>query len=71
MRCTLSSANTFGAKQCTALHKKLAALHLFFPTLPIIWALAAEKRFLQNPTWCPFKIKINIQHHSTKALAID
>jgi hypothetical protein len=28
-----------------------------FPTLPIIWALVAEKLFLQNPTWCPFKIK--------------
>jgi hypothetical protein len=27
MCCTLSSANTLGAKQCTTLHKKLAALH--------------------------------------------
>ncbi len=23
----------------------------------VIWALVVEKRFLQNPTWCPFKIK--------------
>jgi hypothetical protein len=29
----------------------------------------AEKRFLQNPKWCPFKIKKYIQHHNTKALA--
>jgi hypothetical protein len=57
MCCTLSSTNTFGAKQCTALHKQLAALPLIFPTLPIIWALMAEKGILKNPAWCPFKIK--------------
>jgi hypothetical protein len=71
MCCTLSSAITFGAEQCTAFHKQLAALHKFFPTLPIIWALVAEKGFLQNPTWCPLKLKKNIQHHNTKTLAID
>jgi hypothetical protein len=27
MCCTLSSANTIGAKQCAALHKQFAALH--------------------------------------------
>jgi hypothetical protein len=52
-----SSANTFGAKQFTALHKELVALHKFSPTLPKIWAVVAEKGILQNPTWCPFKIK--------------
>jgi hypothetical protein len=65
MCCTLSSVNTIGAKQCAALHKQFAVLHQFFPTLPIIWALVAEKRFLKNPTWCLFKIKKIISSTTT------
>jgi hypothetical protein len=34
-----------------------SAIHLFFPTLPIIWAQVAAKGFLQNSRWWPFKIK--------------
>jgi hypothetical protein len=35
----------------------VSALHLFFPTLLIIWAQVAAKRFSQNSRWWPFKIK--------------
>jgi hypothetical protein len=38
-------------------YTSLSALHLFFPTLPIIWAQVAVKRYLQNSRWWPFKIK--------------
>jgi hypothetical protein len=48
-------------------HTPLPALHLFFPTLPIIWAQVAAKRFLRNSRWWPCKIKKECpapQHHS-------
>jgi hypothetical protein len=48
-------------------HTPLSALHLFFPTLPIICAQEAAKRFLQNSIWRPFKIKKECpapQHYS-------
>jgi hypothetical protein len=57
MCCTLSSASTLDAKQSATLHKQVATLHQFPPTLPIIWAQVAVKRFLHNSRWCPFKIK--------------
>jgi hypothetical protein len=71
MCCILSSTNTFGAKQCTALHKQIAALHKFLSALPIIWALVTEKGFCKIQDGVPLKLKKNIQHHNTKVLAID
>jgi hypothetical protein len=47
MCCTLSSASAFGARQSAALHKHVAALHRFPPTLPIILAQVVEKPFLR------------------------
>jgi hypothetical protein len=34
-----------------------SAFHQFFPTLPIICAQVAAKRFMRITRWCPFKIK--------------
>jgi hypothetical protein len=65
----VSSASTIGVRQCAALHKQCAALHQFPPTLPIIWAQAAEECFLE--TQDVFPLKKNIQRLNTKALAID
>ncbi len=61
------------ARQCSALHQQFAVLHQFSPTLPIIWAQVAAKRFLHNPGWCPVpkKLEINIQRLNTEGLAID
>jgi hypothetical protein len=38
-------------------HTPFSTLHLFFPTLLIIWAQVAAKRLMQNSRWWPFKIK--------------
>jgi hypothetical protein len=57
----LSSATPIGANavflQIDRRYTPFSALHQFFPTLPIIWAQVAAKRFLLNPRWCPFKMK--------------
>jgi hypothetical protein len=45
-----------------------SALHQFFPTLPIICAQVAAKRFLQNTRQCPFNIENNVQRPNTEAL---
>jgi hypothetical protein len=75
MCCTLTCANSSGARQCEERHKQFAALHKFPPTLPKIWVQVAEKRFLRNQWCCPLKKKkikkINIQHLNAKELVID
>jgi hypothetical protein len=44
MCCTLSSANTIGAKQCAALHKKFAALKIL-PNITNNLGLSGGKTF--------------------------
>jgi hypothetical protein len=59
--CTPNSAAPIGANtmflQIGKRYIPFSALHQFFPTLTIIFALVAAKLFVQNPRWCPFKIK--------------
>ncbi len=62
MKClTPYSATPIGANtmflQIDKRHTLLSVLHLFFPTLPIIWAQVAAERYLRNSRWWPFKIK--------------
>jgi hypothetical protein len=66
---TLLSANTFDAKQCAAQTTCSASLILSHITNNL--GSSGGKTFLQNLRWCPFKISKNIQHHNTKAHAID
>jgi hypothetical protein len=47
-------------------HTPLSVLHLFFPTLPIIWAQVAAKRFYGGP----LKLKKNAQHPNTREIPI-
>jgi hypothetical protein len=51
-------------------HTPFSALHLFFPTLLIIWAQVAAKRFLQIQDSSPLKLKQNAQHPNTRAILI-
>jgi hypothetical protein len=50
------SANTMFLQICKR-YTPFSALHQFFPTLPIIFAQVAAKRFMRNTRWCPFKFK--------------
>jgi hypothetical protein len=60
-RYTPNSATSIGANtmflQIGKRYTPFSVLHQFFPTLPIICAQVAAKRFMQNTRWCPFKIK--------------
>jgi hypothetical protein len=52
MRYTPNNATLIGANtmflQIGKGYTSFLALHQFFPTLPIIWAQVAAKRFIQN-----------------------
>ncbi len=43
-------------------------LHQFFPTLPIIWAQVAAKRFSEIQDDVPLKLKNYVQRPNTEAL---
>jgi hypothetical protein len=51
-------------------HTPFSALHLFFPTLLIIWAQVAAKRFCEIQDGSPLKLKKNAQHPNTRAIPI-
>jgi hypothetical protein len=78
-RYTPNSATPIGANtmflQIVQRYTPFSVLHQFFPTLPIIWAQVAAKRFMQNTRWCLFKIKKknnnNVQRPKTEALPTD
>jgi hypothetical protein len=60
-RYTPNSAIPIGANnmflQISKRYTPFSALNQFFPTLPIICAQVAAKRFMQNTRRCPSKIK--------------
>jgi hypothetical protein len=51
-------------------HTPLLALHLFFPTLPIIWAQVAANVFGKIQDGGPLKLKKNVQHPNTMAIPV-
>jgi hypothetical protein len=46
-------------------HTPLTVLHLFFPTLPIIWAQVAAKRFWGIQYSGPLKLQKNVKRPNT------
>jgi hypothetical protein len=51
-------------------HTPFSALHLFFPTLLIIWAQVAAKLFCEIQDGGPLKLEKNAQHPNTRAIFI-
>jgi hypothetical protein len=51
-------------------HTPFSALHLFFPTLPIICAQVAAKRFFAKFKMVALKKKKNAQHPNIRAIPI-